>query len=278
MSPLAKQKKSGRSQRPIVTLLTDFGEHSGYVAQMKAAILEINRDVVLVDISHSVGAQDIASAAWLLRDVAAAFPPDAIHVAVVDPGVGTSRRIIGVNTARGVYIAPDNGVLTLVIDDFVPAALIELDDSAYWRSTISATFHGRDIMGPVAGHLARGIPLAEMGSSLTDIQRLALPRAVVTEYEIDGVIIRIDTFGNLITNITALDLAEVSSGPELNWECRGHHTQAMVETYAAARPGDLVALMGSSARLELAIVNGNASQELKASVGDAVRGRRVHIF
>jgi S-adenosylmethionine hydrolase len=277
MSPLPRQKSS-RPKRPIVTLLTDFGEHSGYVAQLKAAILEVSRDVVLVDISHSVGPQDIASAAWLLRDVAEAFPPDAIHVAVVDPGVGTARRIIGVKTSRGVYIAPDNGVLTLVIDDFVPAALIELDDSGYWRSTISATFHGRDIMGPVAGHLATGIPLSEMGSSLTDIQRLSLPRAVVTEYEIDGVIIRIDTFGNLITNITALDLAEVSSGAELNWECRGHHTQAFVETYATGRPGDLVALMGSSARLELAIVNGSASQELQASVGDAVRGRPVHIF
>ncbi len=257
--------------RPIITLTTDFGTDSPYVAQMKGAILSINPDVNLVDISHAVPPQDIRHGAMVLADVTGLFPPGSIHVAVIDPGVGTGREIVYVKMADHHFIAPNNGVLSLVSKKEPPNMQIEITNAQFWRAEVSSTFHGRDIMGPVAAHLSLGIEPAELGEEIEKLNRISLPEVHLGENEIRGMIISFDSFGNLITDITSSMLEFALQSGSIRVQCGTHRVDDLVGTYGEGMPLSLVALIGSSGMLELAVVNGNAAQRLGVEVGEEIR-------
>jgi hypothetical protein len=257
--------------RPIITLTTDFGDTGSYVAQMKAAILSVNRDVMVVDVSHTIGPQDIRQAAIVLDEVFDFLPPDSINVAVVDPGVGSARAIIYARFAAQHFIAPDNGLLSLVALRYRPAEIIRLTNCQFWRDEVSTTFHGRDIMAPVAGHLSLGVSPAELGAPLSQLTMLDWPHVRHDNRSVVGQIITIDSFGNLITNIVRSDLAAILPDHRPSMHIGGHRIDGVIATYSDAQIGSLVASFGSSDRLEVAVVNGSAARHTNSRVGDEVR-------
>ena len=256
--------------RPIVTLTTDFGSDSSYVAQMKGVILSRNPDICLVDISHSISPQDLCSGALVLADACPRFPARTIHIAVVDPGVGTDRRIIFAQIGTHRFIAPDNGLLTLIAQRTVPSQIIDVRNRLYFLPTVSPTFHGRDVMAPVAAHLSLGLNPQRLGESLESLVMLPFPKPIADDRRIRGEVIQIDVFGNLITNITTEEVGPLAVSGEIIVQCKSATMTGIAPTYGSEAPGSLIALIGSSGRLELAVVNGNAAAKLSAVVGEAV--------
>jgi len=249
---------------PIVTLTTDFGHKSGFVGIMKGVILGIAPETRIVDLSHGIAPQDILEAQFLLQRAEPFFPPDTIHVAVVDPGVGSSRRPIIVQTERCVFVGPDNGIFTPWLDG---AEIRHLNRREYFNPKVSSTFHGRDIFAPVAAYLARGIKPQDLGSVITDPFRKSPPQPQVKTGEIIGEIIHIDDFGNLITNIAAEDLAGFRN-PIIRIGRKA--IKGPVNSYSDVKSGTLCALVGSHGRLEIAVSMGNASQSLGVKHGQKV--------
>jgi len=258
-----------RRFRRVITLTTDFGADSPYVAQMKASILAINLDAVIVDITHSVPAQDIYHAAFLLRDIVPSFPPGTIHVVVIDPGVGTDRSILLAQIGQQWVIAPDNGLIAGLAMDESPNLLFEVTDRKLWKPHVSNTFHGRDIMAPVAAHLSRDVHPAEVGPAITSYQNTNWTEPVPQGHSIAGAIVWIDAFGNLITNIGPSGMPDVDPGLCVV-RCADRELTGLSATYGERPMGSLVAIWGSNGRLELAIVCGNAAQVLDAKIGDSV--------
>lgn len=256
--------------RPIITLTTDFGTGSPYVAQMKGVILSINPDAEIVDITHDIAAQDVRQGALVLEEVTFRFPKDTIHVCVVDPGVGTERKIVYAHIAGQRYIAPDNGLLSKLANAKTPAQVISLTNRDYWLPTVSSTFHGRDIMAPTAAYLSLGTPPDQLGEPMERLAMLEWPKVVVESRRIVGSVISIDSFGNLISNIDAELLAAVDDFQSATVSCGENTTDGIVQTYGERAPGAQVALIGSSGKLEFAVVGGNAAQTLGAAVGDAI--------
>jgi S-adenosyl-L-methionine hydrolase (adenosine-forming) len=261
---------------PIITLTTDFGLSDSYVAQMKGAMLSIAPDATLVDVTHDVFRQDCAAASAILADAVGAFPPGTIHLVVVDPGVGSERRAVAVETtadgdANGPrFVGPDNGVLTGVLQTFSVRRAVQLTERRFWRRTVSHTFHGRDIFGPVAAHWSRGVDLSEFGPPLeTPLVALPADRPVVAGDEIQGRIVRTDSFGNLISNIDE-SLLPKSDREQLVVELGTQRIQGIARYYGEKPPGELLALVGSSGRLEIAVCQGHAGEILAAWSGDAV--------
>lgn len=253
----------------IITLLTDFGEGSHYVAQMKGVILGLNPDVRIVDISHSVPPQQIEVAARIVDQTTGVFPPGTCHVLVVDPGVGTQRRILLAQIASQWFIAPDNGLLSILMGHHTPDRVLTLTEPRFWRSPVSATFHGRDIMAPVAAHLSLGVTPSDFGVPTEQFESLPATALEFGDKRIRGAIVWIDSFGNLITNIdqSALSVGSLTSARVV---CRDHVIQGVSQTYAEHPPGTVVALLGSGGYLELAMVNGNAAALLGLQVGEPV--------
>lgn len=256
--------------RPIITLTTDFGGGSHYVAAMKGAILAINRDANIVDVTHEIWPQDVRSAAWILATTAHEFPSGTIHVAVVDPGVGTERAIVVADVAGQKFVAPDNGLLSMVAMQGDVEAVYRVTDPKYWREKVSATFHGRDVMGPVAAHLSLGVSMDRFGPPHAELVRLEACTPIVGENEIEGEIVFIDTFGNLITNIDQQVLSMIPAEATPQIACAESQGIELVETYGTHPADTPVALIGSSGYLEVAIVNGDASQALDGRVGNTV--------
>jgi len=256
--------------RSLITLTTDFGVGSPYVAQIKGVILAIQPAAVLVDVTHAIAPQDIRQAALVLEDVTPRFPAGSIHVAVVDPGVGTERRILAAEIGGRYYIAPDNGLLSRVANAVPAARIVALTRSEYWLSSVSATFHGRDIMAPVAAHLSLGLELEALGPPCDRMTQLTWPRGAVEKRRVGGEIIAVDSFGNLVTNISVDVLAAVGLMDSASVQCGGRTVSGLAATYGLRPPGTLIALIGSSGRLELAVVNGSAAVELRAEIGDPV--------
>ena len=255
---------------PIITLTTDFGNGSPYVATMKGVILSINPAATLIDISHAVPAQDVARGALVLEDTTPWFPPDTIHVAVVDPGVGTSRSILYARIGAQQYVAPDNGLLARLMLR-TPAALVRrLTEKEYWLPEISYTFHGRDIMASVAAHLSLGVDPRRLGPPAGQLDTLDLPLAEVIDEKIRGEVISIDSFGNLITNVSHDLLTGRPNDSRACVVCGIYETFGIYHTYGEQAPGMLVALIGSSGRLELALVGDNAAARLGVSIGTPV--------
>ncbi|MDZ4819842.1 MAG: SAM-dependent chlorinase/fluorinase [Planctomycetota bacterium] len=264
-----------------ITLLTDFGTDSFYVAAMKGAILSINPQTAIVDLTHSVTPQNVTQAAYLLDWTTSTFPAGTIHIAVVDPGVGTGRDILLVEADGQYYLAPDNGLLSLIIARSDSVTIRKLDQPQYWREDISSTFHGRDIFAPTAAHLSLGVPPEQLATTLIppdSIIKLPLPAIKRTPNSITGQVIFIDSFGNAITNIrrddlpTEIDLTKLT----VTWQNekqsgdQTHSITGLVRTYHDANPGTPVALFGSSGHLEIAVVDGSGGSNLGIATGCVV--------
>lgn len=252
-----------------ITLTTDFGPASPYVAAMKGAILAVHANVQLVDLSHGLPPQDLRHCSFFLRAALGYFPIGTVHVIVVDPGVGTGRALLLVEVGGQRLVVPDNGCWTefarLAAD---PPHVRQLTERRFWRPDVSATFHGRDILAPVAGHVSLGLDTALLGPTVTswvDL-KLPLPRRTPTGWE--GEIVFVDDFGNLITNLPA---AAASSVGPLRVEVAGQLIERHVRTYGEAPPAALVTLCSSVATLEIAVVEGSAARHLRATAGMPVR-------
>lgn len=275
--------------RPIVTLLTDFGEYDAYVGAMKGVILSIAPDVQLIDISHKVTPQNIHQAASILAGIYAYYPGHTIHLAVVDPGVGSERQPIALETHRGIFVAPDNGLLTYIRLKEPSSTPVLLENRSYWLPSPSNTFHGRDIFSPVAAHLAKGVPVRQMGSILETIVMFPVTPLDLTPTMIRGEVTQIDRFGNLLTNISylrwldteTLELHHVQvqnnepitiqlNATKVRITCGWHAFKGIRHTYSTAEVGQPLAVVGSNGELEIAINQGSASSALAAKVGDPV--------
>ena len=254
----------------IITLTTDFGTGSPYVAAMKGVILSINPAVTLVDLSHNIRPQDVRHGAVVLDDVSDRFPADTIHVAVVDPGVGTERAIVFARIGRQSYVAPDNGLLDRVAKRTPPTQIIHLTEDEYWLKPVSATFHGRDIMAPVAARLSLGLDPNLLGRPAETIAQLEWPEATVSAGKIEGAVLEIDSFGNLITNVTADMLIGRPTDNRVCIICSIYETWGIFRAYAEQPSGTLVATIGSTGRLELAVGGDNAAARLDIQVGTPV--------
>jgi S-adenosylmethionine hydrolase len=261
----------------IITLLTDFGIEDEYVGLMKGIILSIHPSVSIVDITHQVDPQDIVQAAYTTVASYPYFPEGTVHIVVVDPGVGSRRNIIALQAAGHFFVAPDNGVLTLVLDDHEPGALVKVDNSDFFQDTISETFHGRDIIAPIGAYIAKGISLADVGSEyhLSNVVRLPeLGARTSQEGKLVGKIITVDRFGNLITNVSINDLQTGTNRSQADRKPQIRIGRAridgLVRTYSDAGAQTAVALIGSRGYLEVAINGGSAQAQLNAKKGDRV--------
>jgi S-adenosyl-L-methionine hydrolase (adenosine-forming) len=254
----------------VITLTTDFGSGSHYLAAMKGVILSICPEATIVDITHGVPPQDIRRASLILDSAANWFPPETIHVAVVDPGVGSDRAIVYARIGRQQFIVPDNGLLSRLVARTPPTKLIRLADPSHWLKPVSSTFHGRDIMAPVAAHLAAGLNPDRLGPPLDRLTTMDWPEVRRRPDRIDGAVIEIDSFGNLITNVTSEMLAGRPTDRRACVVCNIYETWGIYDAYAAQSGGTLVALVGSGGRLELALVGDNAARRLGIVVGSPV--------
>jgi len=244
----------------IITLTTDFGLSDGYVGTMKGVILSIAPDARLVDISHGIAPQNIRQAACVLHAAAPYFPAGTIHLAVVDPGVGSARRALAIRTSRRMLVGPDNGLFTLFLADDPSAECHAITNPALMLPRVSSTFHGRDVFAPAAAHLARGVDIAQLGPRVTDPVRFTIPTPVQQpDGSWLGQVMYTDHFGNLITSVTA-DLLQRIGDVEI-W-IGSRRIASLFRTYAQAAPDELIALVGSAGHLEISIVNGNAAQTL----------------
>jgi S-adenosyl-L-methionine hydrolase (adenosine-forming) len=258
--------------RPIIALLTDFGWSGQYVGAMKGAILTVFREVDLVDITHDIPPQDLATGAMHLMAVVPFFPAGTIFLTVVDPGVGTARAALAARAGGHVFVGPDNGVMAPVLDELGATLVVSIDDPARARPTVSRTFEGRDRLGPAAAWMASGVPLESLGPVVLDYRRLESRRAMAAPDRLFGEVVWVDRFGNLITNITRGGWAEAAQGRAGEVTLNGAPVGAPVGTYADAEPGDPCVLFGSTEQLEIAVRNGNAAQRL-----DAASGARVEV-
>ncbi len=256
---------------PTICLLTDFGTRDGYPAVMKGVILSICPAAQFVDITHETGAQNVMEGALTLRRVSAYFPAGTIFLAVVDPGVGTERRPLAARIGEHYFVGPDNGLFGLHIQSALqsaqPVEMVHLDRPAYLRDEISNVFHGRDVFAPAAAHLACGVPLAEMGSPVTNPVNLEIPAPHPREGGLRGQVVHVDHFGSLATNITR---ANLPAGSSVRVRVGDQIIPDLVQTFGDASPGSLVALIDSDGALAVAVVNGSAAQRLGVGFGEPV--------
>lgn len=262
----------------IITLTTDFGLADSYVGTIKGVILNIAPLARLVDITHDISPQNIHQAAYSVQTFYRYFPPGTVHLVIVNPGVGSARRAIALRTPTAIFVAPDNGVLTYVWHDALErwgseaCEVIELTNPHFWLHQISNTFHGRDIFAPVVAHLCTGAPLEEFGPRLTHITEAELEQpATGRNGELVGRIIHLDHFGNCITNITVQHLERSGFNQQLIIKIIDQRIAGISHTFADVAVGELIALLGSNNRLELAVRNGSAAQTLGVGIGDIVR-------
>ena len=259
---------------PVIALLTDFGLRDTYVGELKGAILTVNPAAIIVDITHDVPPQDVYAGAFLLGNAAPAFPRGSVYVAVVDPGVGSDRRPVLVETPLATLVGPDNGLFTRIIwpdaDDTPPTPTLatlpptvrawHLTNPAYRRQHVSNTFHGRDVFAPAAAHYAAGVPASSMGDPATSLWRLPVPLPKLEAGAITGEVVHVDHYGNLVTNIPASMLP-----PAVKVEIANHRIESLSAHYDTTRP--LVAIVGSHNTLEIAKPGGNAAEELRRERG-----------
>jgi len=259
-----------RPFRPLITLLTDFGTRDPYVAAMKGVILAVNPEAELVDLSHEVPPQDIAAGAFFLAAAVPYFPTGTIHLAVVDPGVGTARRGLAAKAGGHFLVGPDNGLFHLVFRETSALTVVSLENPAYFRPEVSPTFHGRDIFAPVAAHLSLGVPLPELGPPLREPVRLPFPEPVFSDTRVEGQIVAVDRFGNLVSNIPWEALKHWLTGRPFRLHLGSLVLTNLSRTYADAAPGEALALVGSHGYLEIACNQASAAGSLGLGVGAAV--------
>ena len=256
--------------RPVVALLTDFGTQDHYAGTMKGVVLGICPDVTLVDITHDIPVHDVMAASLELAAAYRYFPPGTIFLVVVDPGVGSVRRGVAVDAGDYRFVAPDNGVLTGVLREMAPKRVVELTERRYARPTVSRTFEGRDRFAPAAAWIAKGIQLTALGRSVSNVHRLEIPEPRLRDDSIEGLVLRVDRFGNLVTNIDRRAVDKLAQGGAVQIVASGTPIARLVTTYAEIQPGEVCALFGSTDQLELAANSGRAAERLALSRGATV--------
>lgn len=259
----------------IITLTTDFGLSDPYVAMMKGVILSINPEATVVDFSHQIRAGSIIQAAGLIHETFPFYPKGTVHVAVVDPGVGSERRLMGMEAGGHFFVGPDNGVFWPLIKDYRGSETIHLTESRYFLPPISHTFHGREVFAPVAAHLSQGVSLKRMGPKLSDPVELHFPKPQKQGEKLVGQITRVDNFGNLITNIHREDLESFLKSCKPVIEVGDLTIRKLSLIYADVEEGEPLALINSSHWLEIAVTRGRASQYVgwpaEAIIGTEIR-------
>jgi len=261
------------SKRPIITLTTDFGLNDHFVGTMKGAILSLAPEAEIVDICHSVQAFDILDGALTLAQAYSYFPVRTVHVVVVDPGVGSARRPILASSERQNFVAPDNGVLSLIYAREEQLSVLHITSEHYFLQPLSNTFHGRDIFAPVAAYLAKGVDHEKFGDEITDFVRFNAPRPkVIDPKTIRGVVLKVDRFGNLVTNITPQDVPLLfqAQPPAFKIVVGKSEVTSMKTNYAEGAPGEVFGILGSMGYLEIASNRGAAAQLVSAGKGAEV--------
>ena len=256
----------------LITLITDFGHKDPFVGIMKGVIFGINPNARTIDLSHEIPPQDLMAGALALRYSAPFFPRGTIHVAVVDPGVGSKRRPLLIESEGCFFIGPDNGVLSLALEGKETSQTIELSNEIYHLKPTSATFHGRDIFAPIAGYLSLGIPPQDLGARVKGFERLPWPEVIKTEQLIQGEVVYIDGFGNLITNVDGRDLRRLQ-GENLTVSLGPLTIQGLAPNYTSGEEGGYVALINSWGLLEISLFKENAHLRSGAKIADRVQIR-----
>ena len=260
--------------RPVIALLSDFGLRDHYVAAMKGVMLSVCPDATLVDLSHDVPPHDVRAGARVLASCYAYFPVGTVFVAVVDPGVGSTRRGLAADVGDYRLVGPDNGLLSTVFAERPPVRIVELSERKYARPTISRTFEGRDRFAPAAAWLAKGVALTLLGRVVTGCERLALTAHVESADGLTGVVEHVDRFGNLVTNLDRNHVERLARAGAIDVRLAGQQVPRIVATYSEAGPGELCALFGSTDHLDVAVNGGRAAEQLQAGVGSPVEVRR----
>jgi S-adenosylmethionine hydrolase len=258
-----REKRSG-----IVTLITDFGEQAEYAGAMKGAILRANPRCQVVDITHQIPPQDILRAAFVLENSYPYYPEGTVHLAVVDPGVGTKRRPLALKKGGHLFVGPDNGVFAGILSVPGEGVGYEITRRAFFREAVSMTFHGRDLFGPVAGSLAAGLPLSQVGPRVSGFTRAEWPRPERFRDRLIGRILWADSFGNLLTNLSRDEVGPILRARDWRISGRGWRVEVLSKTYGEGEPGQPLALFGSSGYLELAVNQGRAAERLGMKPGD----------
>ncbi len=256
--------------RPIIALLTDFGTQDHYVGAMRGVVLGICPDATVVDITHDVPAHDVVTASLELAASYRYFPAGTIFLVVVDPGVGSARRGLAADIGDYRFVAPDNGVLTAVFREDPPKRVVELTERRYARPTVSRTFEGRDRFAPGAAWLAKGIELNALGRPVSNYEMLDIPVACVEAGRIAGEVLRVDRFGNLVSNITRNTFEQVATGGSIRIDVAQQEIGRLVETYADIRDDEVCALFGSTDHLEFAAKEKSAADRLSVGRGSPV--------
>jgi S-adenosylmethionine hydrolase len=252
-------------------LTTDYGASDHFTAVMKGVILSINPEVNIVDITHSVLAHDILDGAMAIGQAFRYFPPKTVHVVVVDPGVGTERRPLLVAGDQHYFVGPDNGVLSSIYEQSESLHVWNVISEHYFRQPVSKTFHGRDIFAPVAAWLTKSWQTSSFGEPITDFVRFAIPKAKVNGNQVQGAVLRVDHFGNLITNVTVEDVPDLlAAGGNVKINVGNGQVSKVVRTFAEGAAGEVVGLIGSSGYLEISVNKGNASRTLGVGRGAEV--------
>lgn len=271
------RRKPDVKQTAIITLLTDFGLQDEYVAVMKGVILSINRSVDIVDITHNITRHDIRQAALTISSSFRYFPKGSVHVIVVDPGVGGKRNIICLRQEGHFFVAPDNGVLTMVIQGKKIERVCAVTNQKYFLDPVSHTFHGRDIFAPIAAHLSKGVDMRRFGGKVPpeDVTRLEIPTpSVSARNELIGTVISIDHFGNLVTNISQANLdgfrGDMGSA-EIEVRLGKFKIRGVSTSYENVKPGAPLAIVGSRQLLEISVNQGDARAHFKSRIGQAVK-------
>lgn len=254
----------------VITLLTDFGQRDGFVGTMKGVILGICPEAKIVDISHEIEPQNIDAAAFVLNNSHKYFPSGTIHVVVIDPGVGSTRRIVCVSAFEHLFLAPDNGVLKYVYHEYPEAEIVEVSNKKYFLPEISQTFHGRDIFAPVAAYLAQGGDFRDLGPPVTDYEKGRLPELTESPQSIQGEVVYIDHFGNLISNIPFESL-EKYNNKDIQIQLKNWTIKGLSNSYTEGNKNKPIGLIGSSGFLEISVNFGNAKELLKCTEGDKIR-------
>jgi S-adenosyl-L-methionine hydrolase (adenosine-forming) len=262
--------------KSVIALLTDFGTRDHYVGVMKGVVLGINPEATLVDVSHDIPPHDIPAAAEELATTYRYFPAGTIFLAVVDPGVGSARRGLAAEAGDWKFVAPDNGVLSAVFLETPPKRVVELTERRYARPTVSRTFEGRDRFAPAAAWLSKGVHLPALGRAVTDFAVVNLPRPLLQDAVLSGVVSRVDRFGNVITNMDRRSCEKLTEGMGvLKLTIADRTIDRIVSTYSEIGPDEVAALFGSTDHLECAMRADRAADKLGVGVGDPVELRRV---